>query len=80
MNRRTLCIALLAFLPFTYLHATELTLELGNDNLRLSSAQLLAHPQAQSVEISDEVFSSTHAGNSTSKPIKHFNPSLHVIW
>ena len=55
MNKRTLGIALLALLPFSHLHAAELTLELGNGSQRLSSAQLLAHPQAQSVEISDDV-------------------------
>ncbi len=55
MNKRTLCTALLVLLPFTHLHAAELTLELGNGSQRLSSAQLLTHPQAQNVEISDDV-------------------------
>jgi mono/diheme cytochrome c family protein len=55
LNKRPLCTALLALLPFTHLHAAELTLELGNGSQRLSSAQLLAHPQAQNVEISDDV-------------------------
>ena len=55
MNKRALGIALLALLTFTHLHAAELTLELGNGSQRLSSAQLLAHPQAQNVEISDDV-------------------------
>lgn len=55
MNTRTACIALLSLLPFGQLHAAELTLELGNGSQRLSSAQLLAHPQAQSVEINNDV-------------------------
>lgn len=55
MNARCLCIALLLLLPFTHLHAAELTLELGTRSQRLSSAQLLAHPQAQTVEIRDDV-------------------------
>ena len=55
MNIRTLGIALLALLPFNQLHAAELTLELGNGSQRLSSAQLLAHPQAQTIEIRDDV-------------------------
>lgn len=55
MNIRTLGIALLALLPFSQLHAAELTLELGNGNQRVSSAQLLAHPQAQTIEIRDDV-------------------------
>ncbi|WP_339413773.1 cytochrome c [Pseudomonas sp. EA_35y_Pfl2_R5] len=55
MNKRTLCITLLTLLSFSHLHAAELTLELGNGSQRLSSAQLLAHPQAQTIEISDDV-------------------------
>jgi mono/diheme cytochrome c family protein len=55
LNTRTLCIALLTLLPLTHLHAAELILELGATRTHWSSAQLLAHPQAQSVEISNDV-------------------------
>ncbi len=55
MNTRTLAIALLALLPFTHLHAAELTLELGNGSQHLSSAELLTHPQAQTIEIHNDV-------------------------
>ncbi|MGB4072808.1 c-type cytochrome [Pseudomonas sp.] len=55
MNTRSLCLALLSLLPLAQLHAAELTLELGNGRQRLSSAQLLSHPQTQSIEINDDV-------------------------
>jgi len=55
LNQRALWIGLLTLLLFTHLHAAELTLELGNGSQRLSSTQLLAHPQAQRVKISDDV-------------------------
>ncbi|MFP6850822.1 MAG: cytochrome c [Pseudomonas sp.] len=50
-----LLIGLLALLPFTALHTAELKLELGDTSRQWSSAQLLAHPQAQTIEISSDV-------------------------
>jgi hypothetical protein len=52
---RNLLIGLLALLPFTALHAAELKLELGDTSRQWSSAQLLAHPQAQTIEINNDV-------------------------
>ncbi|MGH8434168.1 MAG: c-type cytochrome [Pseudomonas sp.] len=50
---RTLFLALLTTL--TPLHAAELTLELPAGSRNWSTAELLAHPQAQQIEIADDV-------------------------
>lgn len=55
MNAPRLCIALLLLLPLANLNAAELTLELGTHTERLSTAQLLHHPQAQTIEIPADV-------------------------
>lgn len=56
MNIRTLLIGLLGLLPLsTQLYAADLTLELGTTSKRWSSTTLLAHPQAQRIEIPDDV-------------------------
>lgn len=48
-------LTLLALLPASPVFAAELTLELGQGTKRLSTAQLLNHPQAQTIEIKQDV-------------------------
>lgn len=55
MSKRYLLLSLLALLSFTSVHAAELMLELGSSSQHWSSAQLLVHPQVQTLEISNDV-------------------------
>ncbi|MDD2056002.1 c-type cytochrome [Pseudomonas sp. GD03860] len=49
------CLVLLLTLLCLPLQAAQLTLELGNGTRQWQSAELLAHPQAQNIEIPDDV-------------------------
>jgi len=55
LSPRRLCMALLLLLPFADLNGAELTLELGARSDRFSSAELLNHPQAHTIEIPADV-------------------------
>lgn len=60
MIRRLAFISLLALLPLGVIQAAELQLHLGNQRQTLSSAQLLAHPQRQQIEIPNDVSYKRH--------------------
>jgi len=53
-------ISLLALLPLSVIQAAELQLNLGSQRQTLSSAQLLAHPKVQQIEIPNDVSYKRH--------------------
>lgn len=60
MIRRLVFISLLALLPLGVIHAAELQLHLNSQRQTLSSAQLLAHPKVQQIEIPNDVSYKRH--------------------